>query len=342
MGRGKTMQKVRFPMEYLRVTQGRGTGSHLGTKAIDFGGKDGGSDKLYAPCDMRVIRIRDESKTSGEMYCESTEKVLYRDGTVDYVNFTFIHDNVFNFKAGATIPQGTYFYDEGGMSGGNPSGLATHVHVEAGRGKFGTTWPQQTKTVYGTWHTNYNPVNLEDVFLLGPDVIIKDTGGYSWGKDIPVSTVGTPVERNTAVPQVEILVDDLRGRTRPEMGEAVIAGHVTKGIYNILDTRDMTGEASNGFYWYKLENNLWCAKNETWTAELPYMPPIDETDKDMIIAELQAQLNEKTAALARVEANLTDMIGKYNAAQASIGILQTTNFILKEKINQIAEICRKE
>ena len=51
------MQKFKFPMEYLRVTQGEfDPYSHAGSMAMDFGGKDTESDKLYCPCDMIIKR----------------------------------------------------------------------------------------------------------------------------------------------------------------------------------------------------------------------------------------------------------------------------------------------
>lgn len=113
------MQKFKFPMEFLRVTQGEfSTYSHAGSMAIDFGGKDTGSDKLYCPCDMLVKRCRE--KANGELYLESTEPVLFADGSSDYARLLCIHDSTFKVKVGDIIPQGQFFYEEGGMGGGNP------------------------------------------------------------------------------------------------------------------------------------------------------------------------------------------------------------------------------
>lgn len=214
------MQKIRFPMEYLRVTQGRNIGSHLGTKAMDFGGKDTGSDKLYAPCDMKVIRNR--ANASGEMYCESVEKVLFADGTEDYVNFTFIHDSAFNVPVGTILRQGEYFYDEGGMGSGKANAFAIHVHVEAGRGKFGTSNPIQVQTPKGTWHTNYNPKNLEDVFWLGPDVIVMNDGGYSWKVDV----------KETEAPPAENEDDDTKAKIEQLEKELQEKNDIVKHLEN--------------------------------------------------------------------------------------------------------------
>ncbi len=86
------MERARFPMEFLRVTQGPNTGSHAGSKAMDFGGKDTGCDAVYAPFTGRVARVRTDS--SHETYFESLEPVEFADGTVDYMTVTLMHDNV--------------------------------------------------------------------------------------------------------------------------------------------------------------------------------------------------------------------------------------------------------
>lgn len=170
------MQKFKFPMEYLRVTQGEnGTTSHKSSLAMDFGGKDGGADKLFAPCDMVVKRCR--SGANGEMYLESTQKVLLADGTVDYARLLCIHDAVFNKKVGDTVKQGEYFYDEGGMGSGRPNKFATHVHIEAGKGKWTKT--NQTKNSVGTYVCERQE-SLYNLFILGSDVVILADGGYKW------------------------------------------------------------------------------------------------------------------------------------------------------------------
>lgn len=175
------MQKFKFPMEYLRVTQGENTGSHLGSLAMDFGGKDTGSDKLYCPCDMVVIRTRE--KANGELYLESTEPVLFADGTTDYARLLCIHDSTFNVVKGQIVKQGEYFYDEGGMGSGNPNAFATHVHIEAGKGKFASEGTAvQSKNSQGTYVMS-RLSHLNDLFVVGDDVKILGTGGYTWVRE---------------------------------------------------------------------------------------------------------------------------------------------------------------
>jgi len=171
-------QKFKFPMEYLRVTQGQlDAYSHAGSLAMDFGGRDGGADRLYAPCDMVVKRCRQNA--NGELYLESCEKVLFADGTTDYARLLCMHDGSFNVAEGQVLKQGDYFYDEGGMGSGNPNAFAVHVHIEAGKGKWASC--TQTRNSQGTYVIE-RQAHLYDLFVLGDDVQLLSTGGYSWKK----------------------------------------------------------------------------------------------------------------------------------------------------------------
>lgn len=167
-----------FPMEYLRVTQGENTGTHLGGKAMDFGGRDTGKDALYCPCQMRVIRIRDNR--NGEVYLESTHPVRLADGTTDYVRLLLIHDDTKqNYEVGDILNQGDYFYLEGGMSGGIRQKLPNHVHIEGGKGK----WREPKHYLVPGTTDKYSieePESLNKLFKLSKDTIVLDDGGYKW------------------------------------------------------------------------------------------------------------------------------------------------------------------
>lgn len=119
-------------------------------------------------------------------------------------------------------------------------------------------------------------------------------------KDLPTDKIGTPVGRDIYKEQVEVLISDLRARKRPEMNDAVVLGFVNSGIYNVLETRDMTAEASNGYLWYRVEADLWIATKEgDWTRHYEAQP---QDDKDKRIAELEAELAKANAAAASAEA----------------------------------------
>lgn len=170
------VQKFKFPMEYMRVTQREeSVYSHAGSLAMDFGGKDSGADKLYCPCDMVVKRCRQNA--NGELYLESTLPVQFADGTTDYARLLCLHDGSFNVVEGQVLKQGDYFYDEGGMGSGNPNAFAVHVHMEAGKGKWASC--TQSRNSQGTFVIERQG-HLYDLFVLGDDVIIKDDGGFAW------------------------------------------------------------------------------------------------------------------------------------------------------------------
>ena len=199
-------QKFKFPMEYLRVTQGENdTYSHNGSLAMDFGGKDTGADRLYCPCDMVVKRCRQNA--NGELYLESVEKVQFADGTTDYARLLCMHDGTFNVKEGQVLKQGDYFYDEGGMGSGNPNKFATHVHIEAGKGRWNST--TQSRNSKGTYVIE-RQAHLYDLFILGGDVQVLDAGGYSWKRETQ-SEISAEYEKLKAqVSQLKHIVEKIR------------------------------------------------------------------------------------------------------------------------------------
>lgn len=161
-----------FPMQYLRITQDENTGTHKGSLAMDFGGKDMFKDDCYAPCDLKVVRVREQA--NGEIYFESLKPVLFADGTTDYLHLLMLHDNnTYKLKKGNVIKQGQAFYREGGMGKGNPTLFANHVHIEAGKGKWQN--PIQFKNVCGTY-VSENQEHLWKIFWLKEDTInLNDT-----------------------------------------------------------------------------------------------------------------------------------------------------------------------
>lgn len=171
------MQNLIFPMEYMRITQGEnGKTSHLGSLALDLGGKDTGRDTAFAPCDLEIIRIR--KNRNGEVYLQSTDKVKLADGTEDYVHLLFLHTENFNYSVGDIIRQGAPFYTEGGMGHGKPGYFGSHIHVEGGKGKWKNAVQYQNKNK--TW-VSENQRHLYNLFFVDPDKTkILNDGGYKW------------------------------------------------------------------------------------------------------------------------------------------------------------------
>ena len=166
------MEKAVLMMDYLRVTQSpNGSYSHKGDLAIDIAGKDTGIDPLKAPFTGIIKRIYNNGNA---VWLESINKVLYADGTIDYMTVLTMHDNdITNLKVGDTVKQGIIYYNEG--TSGNANG--NHIHLATGKGKFtGTGW---YKNEYGSWCIN-NQINVTKALFLLDTVKVLDSGGLSF------------------------------------------------------------------------------------------------------------------------------------------------------------------
>ena len=85
------MEKPLFPSEYMRITQGYDEGTHKSSFAIDNAGKDSGISDIYAPYTGIIKKIYQND--ANEVWLESSDKVEYPDGTVDYMTMLFAHAN---------------------------------------------------------------------------------------------------------------------------------------------------------------------------------------------------------------------------------------------------------
>ena len=166
------MEKAILMMDYLNISQkAGGEFSHKGDKALDITGQDRGIDTLKAPFTGTIKRIYPNANT---VWLESNDKVMYADGTIDYMTVMTLHDNdISNLKVGNVIKQGTPYYDEG--STGNATG--NHIHLSVGKGKFsGTGWYQNQ---YGSWCIN-NQYDVHKALFLSNTTKIINGGGYNW------------------------------------------------------------------------------------------------------------------------------------------------------------------
>ena len=103
------MEKAILDIKELNITQGmNGSYSHNGDKAIDLGEA---CSYLRAPFTGTIKRIY---KNCNAVWLESSEKVMYADGTVDYMTVMTLHDsNISNLKVGQKIYQGETYYHPG-------------------------------------------------------------------------------------------------------------------------------------------------------------------------------------------------------------------------------------
>lgn len=77
--------------------------------------------------------------------------------------------------------------------------------------------------------------------------------------------VTAPVERNENIPQIRVIVDNLRVRTGHSINNSSVLGFVqNKGIYNDLEVCK-----ENDYTWHRIADNQWIADNGEWLEILP-------------------------------------------------------------------------
>jgi hypothetical protein len=165
------MQKILFPMQYMRITTGINEMSHKGSNALDIAGKDTGIESAWAPFTGTVKKIYALGHT---VWLQSNDPVIFADGTVDFATVSMTHDNIVSdLKVGQVIQQGQLFYQEGTS---NASG--NHIHLEIGKGKFtGTGWYMNAQ---GNWVINNSYVPYKAFWLDKTNVI--NGYNYPWKK----------------------------------------------------------------------------------------------------------------------------------------------------------------
>ena len=169
------MEKAVLNVKELNITQGmNGDYSHKGELAIDIGKA---CEWFKAPFTGTIKRIYTYSNT---VWLESNEKVLYADGTIDYMTIMTCHDNdVSNLYVGKVIKQGETYYQPG--TKGKVTG--SHIHLGVGKGKFtGNGWHkgEWQKAGFYAWPIN-NQYDVVKALFLYDKVEVKN-GMYDWKK----------------------------------------------------------------------------------------------------------------------------------------------------------------
>ena len=169
------MEKAVLNIDVLNISQGSdGSFSHKGDKAIDIVDVK----NFKAPFTGTIKKIL---SNDNEVWLESSEKVLYADGTTDYMTILTLHDNnISDLYVGKVIKQGEVYYSQG--SWGNATG--DHIHLAVGKGKFtGSGW---YKNNYGYWCINNQIDVYKGLFLYDKVKVIN--GLYNWIKTSTFTT----------------------------------------------------------------------------------------------------------------------------------------------------------
>ena len=157
-------QTAYFPATNLKITQGAYNEyngySHGSQNAFDLGG----NTNYVAPFTGKIVSIYEPYNV---VTLQSTNKVYYADGSLDYMTVSFVHDNyIGDLRLGQTIKQGTTFYQAGTKDpGGRTTGA--HVHIAVKRGRV-------NKYFFS------GDVYPNDAFWLKKSTNIQQRGGYAW------------------------------------------------------------------------------------------------------------------------------------------------------------------
>ena len=108
-----------------------------------------------------------------------------------------------------------------------------------------------------------------------------------------------PVPRNTSVDQIQTTDISLRIRTKPSLSGDVV-GYVQLGYYNVYDKKE-----NDGYTWYKLAKDRWCANVSTI-----YLPS-DETDVikeiERVFIDMKSSIEQKDEIINDRNKRLTDI-----------------------------------
>lgn len=217
-----------------------------------------GRDYFYCPCDEMVIKRIYGVGASGAntIWLQSTNKVIFANGEEDYCSILVTHpndDTLKSLKVGQTFKRKEKMFLEG--KDGNATG--NHFHISVAKGKF--VYSGWKKNNLGAWCITGKPIKPEEAFFVDREfTTIKKTAGLKF-KDMPKIEVPKPVEKNSKVTQVEVIVDKLRARTTPKIASDNIIGFVEKGYYNILSI-----DTDAKYDWYEVEKDKWIADDGTF------------------------------------------------------------------------------
>ena len=173
------IQDFLCPFTDMYITQGSNGGySHKGTMANDVRGTQSGVKyPYYAPCTCKCVKAYPES---GQAMWQSTNKVRFANGRIDYATFMTAHDDSFDADKyiGVTIPQGNKIGNMGKK--GNATGV--HCHIQISQSKT-TSW---TKNKYGIYCFPNEYDTDACYFMDGTNILNGMGGSWKYLKDVPV------------------------------------------------------------------------------------------------------------------------------------------------------------
>ncbi len=182
-------QNALWFMDDLKITQVPGGDySHKGTQNFDVVGVK--NNNIKAPFDCKIVKIHKGKTYGNTVIIESTNKVLYADGTTDYMSMCFAHDNdISDLSVGKSLKQGQVFYQTGTY--GNVTGRHSHVTVIKGKYK-NDMW---TKNRYDNY-CSPNAINPTKGLFITDKTNVVDKKGLTFKKVSSASTATCTIAYN--------------------------------------------------------------------------------------------------------------------------------------------------
>lgn len=190
------------PFTDMYITQGsNGSYSHKGTMANDIRGTQAGIKyPYYAPCTCKCVRTYPES---GQAMWQSTNKVRFANGRIDYATFMTAHDDSFDAYVGITVPQGNKLGNMGKK--GNATGV--HCHIQISQSKT-TSW---SKNSYGIYCFP-NEYDTDACYFVDNTNILNGMGGsWKYLKDVPVEE---PKKEEPKVDEDKVKITELEKQVK--------------------------------------------------------------------------------------------------------------------------------
>lgn len=173
------------PFTDMYITQGSNSiYTHKGIMANDVRGiQVGVRYPYYAPCSCKCLKTYPES---GQVMWQSTNKVRFSNGRIEYATFMTAHDDTMDVKVGQVVPQGSQLGNMG--TKGNATGV--HCHIEISQ-SADTSWYKNSS---GNYMFN-NEYDLDDCYFIDNTNILNGMGG-NWKTTDKVPVSGNDNEKN--------------------------------------------------------------------------------------------------------------------------------------------------
>lgn len=238
------------PMTEFKVTQGEDTGTHKGTRAVDFAsGTAGYRAPYYAPATVKCIAAY---PSSGQGIWQTVNKVHCPNGYFGFVTFCTVHDDSFNAYVGMTIPQGSQL----GNMGTKGYATGVHVHMEF----IQSSYPGWIQNGYGIWTFKGTESFVDDTFYVDDTNIIYGGAG-NWRK-VPTQSSGYDDSQLIAETGRATFRNNVRIAVRKNSPTGEIVAYKNNG-----DVQDYSwkwiGNGHRYIVWQEGSDKLFCAVSGT-------------------------------------------------------------------------------